>query len=197
MKDEVVKGWDHVYNISEDYIHLTAEGELGWCSARSASSDSEDVLENWKHCMHEVSFRKCGIITLSLRHVATEIVELPIYERILELSRFLKEFEVKVIEPQCLLALGEALKATLARWWEAHKEKIHEWAQCRRLMTVRFGDMEVYHTGRYDGQNDPCSHLRECHTLWASQPKDEWVHAFIHTLDEMPRSWYISTKLHR
>ena len=21
VKDEVVKGWDHVYNISEDYIH--------------------------------------------------------------------------------------------------------------------------------------------------------------------------------
>ena len=33
--------------------------------------------------------------------------------------------------------------------------------------------------------------------LWESQPKDEWIHAFIHTLDEMPRSWYVSAKLHR
>ena len=27
--------------------------------------------------------------------------------------------------------------------------------------------------------------------------KDEWVHAFIHSLDEMPRSWYISVELCR
>ena len=33
--------------------------------------------------------------------------------------------------------------------------------------------------------------------MWASRPKDEWVHAFIHTLDEIPRSWYISVELRR
>ena len=43
VKDEVVKGWDHAYNISEDYFHSTADGELGWSSASSASFDS-DVL---------------------------------------------------------------------------------------------------------------------------------------------------------
>ena len=37
----------------------------------------------------------------------------------------------------------------------------------------------------------------ECQILWALRPKDEWVHAFIHTLDEIPRSWYISAELHR
>ena len=37
----------------------------------------------------------------------------------------------------------------------------------------------------------------ECQTLWASQPKDEWVNAFVHTLYEMPRSCYISAELHR
>ena len=46
MKDEVVKGWDHAYNISEEYIHLTAEGELGWRCASSTSSNSNDVLKN-------------------------------------------------------------------------------------------------------------------------------------------------------
>ena len=30
MKYEVVKGWDHAYNISKYYIHLIADGELGW-----------------------------------------------------------------------------------------------------------------------------------------------------------------------
>ena len=102
-----------------------------------------------------------------------------------------------MFKPQRLLALEEALKATSARWWATHKQTIHEWAQCRRLMMVRFGDSEIYHAGRYDGQNDPTSHLMECHALWVSRPKDEWVHAFVHTLEEMPRSWYVAAELHR
>ena len=32
--------------------------------------------------------------------------------------------------------------------------------------------------------------------MWVSQPKEEWVHDFLHTLDEMQRQWYISTELH-
>ena len=62
-------------------------------------------------------------------------------------------------------------------------------------MMACFGDVEVYHAVRYDGQNDPTGHLIECQTLWASQPKDEWVHAFIQTLEEMPRSWYVVVEL--
>ena len=68
-------GWDHAYNLSEYYIHPTDDGEIVWCSTSSASSDSEDALENWKNHMHEVSFRKCGLITQSLCHVANEILE--------------------------------------------------------------------------------------------------------------------------
>ena len=116
--------------------------------------------------MHEVSFRKCGLITQTLRHVTTKIVELPSYEGLPELSAFLMEFEEKVLEPQRLLALEEALKATLARWWETHKKTIIGWAQFLRLMTVRFSNVEAYHASRYDGRNDPGGHLRECQTLW-------------------------------
>ena len=47
VRDEAGRSWDHAYNISEDYIHLTIDGELGWCSDSSASSDSDDALENW------------------------------------------------------------------------------------------------------------------------------------------------------
>ena len=127
----------------------------------------------------------------------TEISKLSIYEGLLELSGFLKDFEAKVSEPHCLLEIGEALKATPARWWVVHKETIPKWEQCQWLMIARFDDMEVYHTRRYDGHNIPCSHLREFQILWAPRPKDEWVHAFIHTLDEMPRSWYTSAELRR
>ena len=63
IKDEDGRGWDHAYNISEDYIHPTTDSELRWHSASSASSDSDDALENWQNQLHEVSFRKCGLIT--------------------------------------------------------------------------------------------------------------------------------------
>ena len=71
VKDEVVRGWDHSYNIYEDYFHPTDGKELGWCNASSASSNSDDVLEKWKNHMHKVSVRKCGLITQLLCHVVT------------------------------------------------------------------------------------------------------------------------------
>ena len=88
VKDEFGRSWDHAYNIFEDYIHPTVNGELGWHNTSSMSSDSKDSLENWQNRLHEVSFRKCGLITHSLRHVATETVELPIYEGLLGLFEF-------------------------------------------------------------------------------------------------------------
>ena len=64
-------------------------------------------------------------------------------------------------------------------------------------MTVHLGNAEGYHARRYDGRNGPSGHLMECQTLWALRPKDEWVHVFIHTMDEMPRSWHVSMKPRR
>ena len=114
VKDKVVKGWDHTYNIYEDYIHLIADKELGQRSTSSMSYDSNDALENWQNRMHEVSFRKCGIITQYMCFVVTEIVELLVYEGLLELYEFLIVFEERVSEPQRLLALEEELVATPA-----------------------------------------------------------------------------------
>ena len=99
VKDEVGRSWDHAYNIFEDYIHPTINGKLQWQSTSFASSDSYDALENWQNRLHEVSFRKCGLITQSLRHVATETVELPIYEGLPGLSEFFQEFKNKFFEP--------------------------------------------------------------------------------------------------
>ena len=86
VRDEISRSWDHTYNISEDYIHPIVDGELGWRNDSSASSDSDDALENWKNRMHEVSFRKCELITKCLHHIATETVKLPIYEGFPKLS---------------------------------------------------------------------------------------------------------------
>ena len=88
VKDEVGRSWDYDYNISEDYIQPTINGKLGQCIASSASSDSDDALENWQNQLHEVSFQKCGLIMQSLRHVATEMVDLPIYEGLPSLCEF-------------------------------------------------------------------------------------------------------------
>ena len=52
----------------------------------------------------------------------TEIVKLPIYEGLPEMSTFLIEFEKKVSKPHRLLALEEALKATPTHWWATHKK---------------------------------------------------------------------------
>ena len=58
-----------------------------------------------------------------------EIVELPIYEGLLELFEFLVEIEYNVSKPQRLLALDEELKATLSRyWWETHEKSINGWS---------------------------------------------------------------------
>ena len=63
IKEEVERSWDHAYNISEDYIHPIVDGELGWQSTSSTSCDFEDALENWQNPLHEISFRKCRLIT--------------------------------------------------------------------------------------------------------------------------------------
>ena len=46
VKEEFVGGWDHAYNISEDYIHPIVNGELGWKISSFAAFDSDDALEN-------------------------------------------------------------------------------------------------------------------------------------------------------
>ena len=90
VRDESSRSWDHAYNICEDYIHPTFDGELGWHSDIFASSESDDALENWKNRLHEVSFRKCRLTTQSLHCIEIETVKLPIYEGLPKISEFLQ-----------------------------------------------------------------------------------------------------------
>ena len=92
-----------------------------------------------------MSLRKCSLIKKLLCHVATETIELPIYEGLPELSEFLVEFEYKMSKSQWLLALEEALKANPIRWWDTHKKSITGWSYYRRIVAVHFGDVEVCH----------------------------------------------------
>jgi hypothetical protein len=41
---------------------------------------------------------------------------------------------------------------------------------------------------------------RACYTVhctWRSIPKKEWTHLFIHTLDTIPKNWYLELEVHR
>ena len=77
--------------------------------------------------MHEVSMRRCEIITRFVRWVGIKVSDQPTYEDLPNLASFMTEFEEKVAKHQRLSALDFALKATPARWWVAHKESISEW----------------------------------------------------------------------
>ena len=66
VKEEVVGGWDHAYQISEDCVQPTIDEEMGWRSSSSTLSYFDDALENWHNRIHEVSIQKCRKITQSL-----------------------------------------------------------------------------------------------------------------------------------
>jgi hypothetical protein len=50
---------------------------------------------------------------------------------------------------------------------------------------------------RYDGKGTPVEHLEKCITQWRMTPPEEWPHHFIHTLEGIPKNWYIDQEMHR
>ena len=90
-----------------------------------------------------------------------------------------------------------AVRATPARWWYAHKENITSWDDIKRLMVIRFSIDREYVQQKYTGESDPRAHIQTCEQNWSNIPEDEWVHRFIHTLDTVPRNWYIETELRK
>jgi hypothetical protein len=47
------------------------------------------------------------------------------------------------------------------------------------------------------GLSCPTDHLTQCTVTWSSVPKKEWMHLFVHTLDTIPKNWYIELEVHR
>ena len=90
-----------------------------------------------------------------------------------------------------------AVRATPARWWYAHKGNIASWDDLKRLMAIGFSTDKASIQQKYTGQSDPRSHIQTCEQNWSDIPEDEWVHRFIHTLDTVPRNWYIETELRK
>lgn len=67
------------------------------------------------------------------------LCNLPSYDGLGDVNTFLNNYEEQVLENQRLSALDIALKATVARWWNAHKKNIGGWKECQRMMGIRYG----------------------------------------------------------
>jgi hypothetical protein len=153
---------DNMYNMivwMEYYVNPTADGALIWRSISLCASDSEEGLEHWQQRTHEVSTRQCARIIESLRWIGTKLCDPPMYVGLTDISLFVKEFELQVPEHQRMLALHGVLKETPSRWWDAHKERMEDWSQCRRLMQVRFGTKVGNIVQNYTGESDPVGHV--------------------------------------
>ena len=96
-----------------------------------------------------------------------------------------------------MISLGVALRATPARWWDAHKRNITTWETCHRLLVVRIGEDDGDMNYKYDGKNDPRIHVKACIKAWKQRSADEWVHLFVHTLGNIPKNWYTEIELRR
>ena len=81
-KEEELQEVDDLYKmttVKDDYIDPTVDGTLSWCYASSCTSDSDQGMENWQTCMHEISGRHCANLTKSLRWIGSEVSQIPIF----------------------------------------------------------------------------------------------------------------------
>jgi hypothetical protein len=102
---------------------------------------------------------------------------------------------LKIPKQQILLELYVALRATPMIWWETHKEGIENWRHCKRLMQIKFEIEEVMH--KYTGMSSLTNHVAQFMTTWRQVSKLEWTHWFIHTLEMVPKNWYLELEVRR
>jgi hypothetical protein len=74
--------------------------------------------------MYEVSIRRCARLTRYVRWIVTIVSNLPTFDGLNPLEAFLSDFEASVPKQQRLLAMDEAFKETLEKWWGTHKTNI-------------------------------------------------------------------------
>ena len=55
----------------EDYVNPTIDGVLSWMSINSDMSNLDTGVENKQQILHEVSTRRCAIVTRVVRLVGT------------------------------------------------------------------------------------------------------------------------------
>lgn len=162
----------------------------------SCTSDSDEEIERWKNWLHEVTTLNCNMLVRSLHCMTTEVRSLPMYDGLTVVDGFLEKFEREVSEQQCFDALKWAMHATPARWRGTHQRSFEDWRRCRRMMRLPFGKLQMRLAEKYDGHDDPHTHLAKWTKVYGGEPKPKWVHLFYHTLDVILMIWYTETELH-
>lgn len=145
--------------------------------------------------MHEVSTLRCSRLKNSLHCVSTEVRKLPYYDGLDDVNIFLDQFEKDVPKEHWFQALHLALIAMPTRWWGTCKDNFADWKEYRRMMQLRFRCASNRLTEKYIGKDDLHEHLAQYTKAWGEIPQPEWVHIFIHTLDVMPKNWYLEMEL--
>ena len=54
-----------------------------------------------------------------------------------------------------MAAIDLAVRATLEKWWHAHKGNIASWDDFKRLMAIRFSIDKERFQHKYTGESDP------------------------------------------
>ncbi len=105
-------------------------------------------------------------MTKSIRWIRTEINITLIFDGLSDVKDFLHKYEWEIPSKQRIEALALALRATLARWWQAHKANITTWEDCKRLIIIIFHDEMEAIQCRYGGQSDQWLHIEACIQAW-------------------------------
>jgi hypothetical protein len=100
-----------------------------------------------------------------------------------------------------ILVLDVALRSSSARWWATHKGTLSSWDEAKCAIQHHFIppsqltslNLKQSALELYDGISDPREHVVHCIQVWevAQLPSQLWVHQFIHSLGQIPTSWYI------
>ena len=79
-------------------------------------------------------------MTKSLRWIGTEIEDIPSFDGLADVNKFLQQYEQEIPHEQRMEAIDLAVRATPARWWHAHKENITSWDDFKRLVEIIFSN---------------------------------------------------------
>lgn len=122
-----------------------------------------------------------------------EVCNPPQINGIGKVAQFIQKMEEEKHEHQRLQALDISLKGTPMRWWVMHHTQVGTWLQVTKLLCTRFIVVKYDLSIHFQGMEDAKAHLTLCEPWWTKQqvPSKQWVHIFVHTLDIIPRIWYI------
>jgi len=63
------------------------------------------------------------------------------------------------------------------------------------MMRIQFGKPKLRIADKYDGCDDPRTHIAKWTKAYGEEPQLECVYLFYHTLDVIPMNWYTETEL--